>query len=74
MWEVIGSGLSLLRVLFGYFVTKKNTKEDLKQASNAFARAKSGVNESAEDREDILSQKQRLENQSTQDMSDKKEQ
>lgn len=60
MWEVIGTGLYLLRVLFGYYITKTNTKEDLTRASNDFTRVKSGINESANDREDILSQKERL--------------
>jgi hypothetical protein len=60
MWEVIGTGLSLLKVLFGFYITKTKTESDLKQASDEFARAKSGINESAEDREDVLAQKDRL--------------
>lgn len=55
-----GSLVSLGITLFGYYITGKKTKADLDTAWNNFSIARGKGNQSADDREDIQKQRERL--------------
>ena len=60
MWTVLSAIIPMVSTLFGYYITGTKTKKDLEAAASAFAIAKGRGNQSADDREDIKAQKERL--------------